>query len=135
MTTPVRLEYPDAVGEALRFLRSRPELAAVSVASRIPDTGRSLPFVWCRRVGGFLTGRNIEGARIDLHVYHRSEKQAHDLTQTVRSLLIAWPLYDSTYVKAAREFSGPGPVPDPLWPEASRFYFTVELTLRGYSVA
>lgn len=141
MTTPV-LVYPDAVQFALTFLRAElpkpkyaalPYAAGVTVGSRLPDQ-RTLPFVWCRRVGGFLSGSGIDKARLDLHVYHHDEKRAHDLTQLVRGLLIAMPGIDSTVFKGAREFTGPGPVPDDLWPAAFRFYFTVELTLRATAI-
>ncbi len=129
--------YPDVLSAALTYLRTQFALRAepyadgVTTGSYLPDPRPDLPFVWARRVGGFTTGRATDRARMDFHVYHEDEAQAHDLTQLVRGLVLAWPAIDSHVAKGAAEFSGPGPVPDPLWPEAFRFYFTTEFVLRG----
>lgn len=131
------LIYPDVLHAALTFLRSQLALRAdsyvtgVTAGSFLPSPRPDLPFIWARRVGGFTTGRATDRARLDVHVYHEDEYRAHQLTQLVRGMLLAWPAIDSSVAKGADEFSGPGPVADPLWPEASRFYFTVEITLRG----
>lgn len=132
------LVYPDLLAEALDFLRPQLDArsdtftAGVTLGSFIPDD-KPLPFVWLRRVGGFKTGRATDRARLDVHVYHYDEERSHDLTQLVRGLLLAWPEFDSTVAKGSSEFSGPGPVPDELWPDAVRWYFTVEVTLRGHA--
>lgn len=132
--------YPDLLAAELDFLRDqldqRDEDYAqnVGTGSYIPDV-KVLPFVWSRRVGGFTTGRATDRARMDFHVYHVDEYRAQALTQLVRGLLLAWPGIDSSICKGAAEFSGPGPVPDPLWPDASRFYFTIEFVLRGHAAA
>jgi hypothetical protein len=136
---PQILVYPDVLAEALDFLRPQLEIRAdsfadgVTLGSYIPDTLPALPFVWLRRVGGFKTGRATDRARLDVFVYHEDDAQAHDLTQLVRGLLLAWPDFDSTVAKGASEFSGPGPVQDELWPNAFRWYFTVEIVLRGHA--
>jgi hypothetical protein len=139
---PQIILYPDVLQAALTFLRAKLALRAeayvtgVTCGNYVPNADdRSLPFVWARRVGGFQTGRATDRARLDVHVYHEDEAQAHDLTQMVRGLLLAWPEFDSSTAKGVSEFSGPGPVPDPLWPDASRFYFTVEVNLRGTPAA
>lgn len=130
--------YPDVLAAALTYLRAqfaiRDDLFAqdVTLRSYIPDD-RETPLVWMRRVGGFTTGRATDRARCDVHVYHDDEAQAHDLTQLTRGLLLAWPYIDGTVAKGAFEFSGPGPVEDPLWPDAFRWYFTVEFVLRGHA--
>jgi hypothetical protein len=129
--------YPDVLQAALTHLRAQFALRAepytddVTTGSYLPSPRPDLPFVWGRRVGGFTTGRATDRARMDVHVYHEDEAQAHDLTQLTRGLLLAWPEIDSSVAKNVAEFSGPGPVVDPLWPEAFRFYFTVEIVLRG----
>jgi hypothetical protein len=129
--------YPDVLREALLFLRAQFALRAESYAddltlgSQLPSPRPDLPFIWMRRVGGFTTGRATDRARLDVHVYHRDEFRAYQLTQLARGILLAWPFIDSTVCKGAFEFSGPGPVPDDMWPEAFRFYFTVEIVLRG----
>lgn len=134
---PQVLVYPDVLQAALTFLRAQLALRAepytdnVTTGSYLPDPRPDLPFIWSRRVGGFTTGRATDRARLDFHVYHEDEAQTHDLTQLVRGLLLAWPEFDSSVAKAVREFSGPGPVVDDLWPDAVRFYFTVEINLRG----
>jgi len=131
--------YPDVLQAGLTFLRAQLAIRGdsfaqgVTAGSYIPDTGRTLPFVWMKRVGGFTTGRATDRARMDLHIYHEDEGQAHDLTQLVRGIMLAWPYLDSTVAKGSAEFSGPGPVADPLWPDASRWYFTVEIVLRGHA--
>jgi hypothetical protein len=131
--------YPDVLQHALEYLRDQFAIRddsyadGVTVKSYIPDTGRTLPLIWMRRVGGFTTGRATDRARCDVHVYHEDEAQAHDLTQLTRGLLLAWPYIDGTVAKGAFEFSGPGPVPDDLWPDAARWYFTVEFVLRGHA--
>jgi hypothetical protein len=131
--------YPDVLAAGTTFLRAQldirddPFAQDVTVASYLPDTARTTPLVWMRRVGGFTTGRATDRARCDVHVYHDDEAQAHDLTQLVRGLLLAWPYLDGMVAKGATEFSGPGPVPDDLWPDAFRWYFTVEFTLRGHA--
>lgn len=112
-------------------LRSESYTTGVTLGSHLPSPRPALPFIWMRRVGGFATGRATDRARMDVHVYHVSEYKANQLTQLTRGLLLAWPFIDSSVAKGASEFSGPGPVPDPLWPEATRFYFTVEINLRG----
>jgi hypothetical protein len=134
---PQVIVYPDVLDGALDFLRvqlalrAEPYAAGVTTGSYLPNPEPDLPFIWMRRVGGFTTGRATDRARLDVHVYHEDEAQTHDLTQLVRGLLLAWPEFDSSIAKGAREFSGPGPVPDDLWPAAVRFYFTVEIYLRG----
>lgn len=129
--------YPDVMQAAIFYLREQFALrlesyaAGVTVGHTIPTPRPELPFVWVRRVGGFTTGRATDRARMDVHVYHESEFKAHALTQLTRGLLLAWPEIDSSVAKGADEFSGPGPVVDPLWPEADRWFFTVEVVLRG----
>ena len=129
--------YPDVLAGALTFLRtqlalrSEPFTDGVTCGNYLPSPHPDLPFIWGRRTGGFQTGRATDRARCDWHVYHEDEAQAHDLTQLVRGLLLAWPFIDSSIAKGASEFSGPGPVQDDLWPDAVRFYFTVEFALRG----
>jgi hypothetical protein len=131
--------YPDVLAEGLDYLRDQFAIRddafadGLTLGSYIPDTRPALPFIWLRRVGGFKTGRATDRARLDCHVYHQDEAQAHDLTQLTRGLILAWPYIDGTVAKGASEFSGPGPVPDDLWPEAARWYFTVEITLRGHA--
>jgi hypothetical protein len=129
--------YPDVLDAGMTFLRAQLALRAegyvtgTTVGSYLPNPHPDLPFVWMRRVGGFTTGRAVDRARLDVHVYHENEYEAHQLTQMTRGILLAWPFLDSSVAKAASEFSGPGPVLDPLWPDAARFFFTVEINLRG----
>lgn len=131
------LIYPDVLQAGLTFLRTQLALRTEDYAlgatagSYLPSPKPALPFVWSRRVGGFTTGRATDRARMDFHVYHHNEYRANALTQLVRGIMLAWPYIDSTVCKGADEFSGPGPADDPLWPEAVRFYFTVEFALRA----
>lgn len=131
--------YPDVLAESLTYLRAQldiradPFVTGYTAGSYIPDTGKATPYIWLRPVGGFRTGRATDRARLDIHVYHDTHEQSHDLTQLVRGLLLAWPEIDSTVAKGAAEFTGPGPVTDELWPGAVRWYFTVEITLRGHA--
>lgn len=137
--TVAYIVYPDVLQAGLAFLRARLALRAdayvtgVTCGSYLPSPHPVAPFVWMKRVGGFTTGRATDRARLDYHVYHRTEFESYELTQLVRGVLLAWPQIDSSICKGAAEFSGPGPVADPLWSEAFRFYGTVEVTLRGHA--
>lgn len=137
MRTVPLVVYGDPLLETLTFLRARlparteSYVQGITMGMRIPERGKTLPYLLVRRVGGFLSGSGIDKARIDLHCYHDGEFRAQQLAQIVRGLVMQMPSTRTVAVYGAREFSGPGPAPDPFWPEATRYYFTVELTMRA----
>lgn len=131
MKRPVMV-FPDAETQTVSYLRARFEsrtegfASGVQVSNRVPSPVPS-PFVWVRDDGGGAASLVARAVLFGVNVFSSSRDSAVDLANLTLSLALDAP--GSGPFVGRGNFSGPYEVTDsgPL----ARFFFTVELHLRG----
>lgn len=108
-------------------LRDEPFADDVAVGTRKPSPMPHGPVIQVRRVGGLRQTVVTDQPRIDLLVWHSTDKNARDLTELARALLCR-PAREGGL--EAEEFAGPTRFADPD-SDQPRWLLTVEFVLRG----
>lgn len=123
--------FPDAEQVVGDWLAA--ELAArgytVPVGTRAPDPRPGAGFVVLKRTGGTRHSLVTDAALLTAECWADLESGALTLAELVRGLIHSAP-GRLAGVKAVREASGPGNLPDPVSPQA-RYTQTFEIHLRG----
>jgi hypothetical protein len=128
--------FPDSEHVATTWLRGRPELAGVTVATNLIGWQAGDRRVVITRIGGVPTlAIRIDAPRLDAEVYAEDKGAAHDLAQLVRVALHDLPNGDHTayaaVVSNVADETGLQWIPEPDT-TAARYIFTVRLAVRPY---
>ena len=127
---------PDVELLVLNFLRARPELSGVTVASVRP-ADMAIPLLVARRVGGVPSSLwrepfALDHAAIACQAWHDTQAQAFRLASVALAALgEARGAHPEGTISRIRVLSGLAEMPDPTAPqELSRYVFTVSLDVR-----
>jgi hypothetical protein len=135
MTLPVTV-FPDIQMVVVDYLtdvladRTEPYVFGVKVGT-VVERPRLPVAVMVERVGGIKTLPSVDSPRVEIQVWHGTDRDAQLLAQLVRALLHAMPgVVDTTdgpvTVTRVAEFAGPFRSPDPL-SDHPRVRLTVEV--------
>lgn len=123
--------YPDAEAAAITYLL--PKLTAYDSSVKIDVRGTGARFVRVRRVGGVELSPRHDLARIDLIIWHDSDKLRMQLAQQLWAWLRAAnnDRAGSAVVLFSSTTLGPRQMPDPVDDTKTVCMFTVELVVRS----
>lgn len=123
--------FPDAEAAAITYLL--PKLTAYDNSVKIDVRGTGTRFVRVRRVGGVELSPAHDLARIDLIVWHDSDKLRMQLAQQLWAWLRAAnnDRAGSAVVLFSSTTLGPRQMPDPVDDTKTVCMFTVELVVRS----
>lgn len=143
---------PDAALVVTHYLRGRllasplQVAAGVLVSGDLPPGKNVVRHVRVRRTGGVMANTVEDAPRLDLQVWHETDRQRNDLANLVRAFLLdgtgnvvngagmAWPVV----IGRVAEFAGPNALPDPrstASPDQEIIQLTAEVRLRGAAAA
>lgn len=128
--------FPDSEAVAITWLRPRPELAGVKVATDLVGWQAGQRRIVITRIGGVPTlAIRIDRPRLDVDVYAENKAQAHDLAQLTRAALHDLPEGDHTALGAVvanvNDDTGLQWLPD-VSTAAARYNFAVRLAVRPF---
>lgn len=123
--------FPDAEAAAITYLL--PKLTAYDNSVKIDVRGTGTRFVRVRRIGGVELSPAHDLARIDLIVWHDSDKLRMQLAQQLWAWLRAAnnDRAGSAVVLFSSTTLGPRQMPDPVDDTKTVCMFTVELVVRS----
>lgn len=136
---PVHL-FPDIQQVVVDYLtdqlaeRTEPYAFGAHVGS-VVERPRLPVAITAERAGGVRTLPSVDNPRVEIQVWHGTDRDAHLLAQLVRALLHAMPGVVDTVdgpvtVTRVADFAGPFRSPDPL-SDHPRVRLTVEIGVHG----
>jgi hypothetical protein len=143
---------PDAALVITHYLRGRLAASALAYAAGVKVSGDLPPgrnvvkHVRVRRTGGAMANVVEDAPRVDVQVWHESDRERNDLANLCRAFLWNAPgtvvngagLAGPVRIGRVAEFAGPNALPDPrstAAPESEIIQFTAEMRLRGAAAA
>lgn len=90
-------------------------------------------FVKVNRTGGPRPTPVSDQPQLTFEAYHRRPDRAWDLAEDTRQAVhaLAGTVIEGVNVKNVSELAGPADLPDPLFPDHSRYTFTLAVHLRA----